>query len=126
MYKVELENKGDMQFSVKSRDYVFNIDLKGRGMTPPDVFLASLGSCLDVYLRKYLENSGLAMNEFKITLEADLSKENPVCFRQINVKIDTRDVHLDEKRKSAILEFIKNCPIHNTLKTHPEVHIEIF
>lgn len=126
MYKVELENKGDLFFNAKSKDYVFNIDPKGKGMSPPDVLLASLGSCLGVYLRKYLENSDLAINEFKITVEADLSQETPVCFREINVKIDTRDVRLDDKRKNAIIEFIKNCPIHNTFKYNPVVNIDIF
>ncbi|MCM8799085.1 MAG: OsmC family protein, partial [Candidatus Omnitrophica bacterium] len=75
MYKVELENKGEMFFTAKSKDYLFNIDLKGRGMTPPDVFLASLAGCMGVYFRRYLENAKLDVSEFKITVEGELTKD---------------------------------------------------
>ncbi len=126
MYRVELENKGSTLFSVKSKDYVFSIDPRGKGMNPPDVLLAALGSCLGVYLRKYLENSDLAINEFKIVVEAEMSKEPPICFKTIQAQIDTKDVRLDEKRKKAVVEFIKNCPIHNTLRFSPEILIEVF
>lgn len=126
MYKVELENKGDMFFTAKSKDYLFNIDLKGKGMTPPDVFLASLASCMGVYFRKYLENAKLDIPEFKISAEGEISNEPPISFQKIKVSVDIREAHLDEKRKSAIIEFIKNCPIHNTLKNPPEITIEIF
>ncbi|MCX5657902.1 MAG: OsmC family protein, partial [Candidatus Omnitrophica bacterium] len=125
MYRVELENKGEMVFSVKSQDYMFNIDLKGKGMIPPDVFLAGLASCMGVYFRKYLEGAKLGIEEFKIIAEAELSSEVPICFRAINIKIDTKGVYLDEKRKLAVIDFIKNCPVHNTIKNNPEVRIEV-
>ncbi len=126
MYKVEVENKGGMLFSAESKDYRFNIDLKGKGMSPSDVFLAGLASCVGVYFRKYLEGAKLGIEEFKITAEAELSTDSPICFKEINIKIDTKDVHLDEKRKLAVIDFIKNCPVHNTIKNNPEVRIEVF
>ena len=53
MYKVTIESYGESGFVVKSADYEFIIDNKGKGITPPDTFLASLGSCIGVYIRKY-------------------------------------------------------------------------
>lgn len=126
MYKVELENKGDSFFIAKSKDYIFNIDLKGKGMSPPDVFLASLAGCIGVYFRRYLENAKLDIPEFRIIAEGEMVQDPFLCFRNIKISIDIKEAHLEEKRKQAIIDFVKNCPIHNTLKSTPEINIEIF
>ena len=125
MYHVDITNSGDYSFKVKSKDYEFIIDVGGKGVTPPDTLLASIGSCLGVYVRKYAEGAKLALNEFGISVDADLSKESPVGFRKINVKIDLKGAKLDERRLNALREFIKNCPVHNTIKGSPEVEIDI-
>jgi len=125
MYEVEVVNKGNSAFYVRSKDCEFVIDTNGNGITPPDTLLASLGSCVGVYIRKYAEGARLTLGKFKIKVSAELSKESPVCFRSINVAIDLEDADLDERRKKALLEFIKNCPVHNTLKAYPEVQISI-
>jgi uncharacterized OsmC-like protein len=95
-------------FKVKSKDYEFVVDTNGSGVTPPDAFLASLGTCIGVYLRKYAQGVKLDLPEFSISVDADFSQERPVCFRKINVKVD-----------------LKNCPVHNTLKFNPEVTITV-
>lgn len=123
MYKVEVSSEGAYKFNVRSKDYEFSVDLNGKGVTPPDALLASLASCIGVYIRKYADGAKLALGDFKISVEADLGKEAPYYFRQINVLIDFKGAVLDERRKRAILGFIKNCPIHNTLKKNPIIDI---
>ena len=125
MYHVDINNFGGSVFRVKSKNYEFVIDTKGGGITPPDTLLASLGSCIGVYLRKYAEGAGLPINDFTVTLDADLSKEAPVSFRSIRARIDLKGFELDERRRQAILGFIKNCPVHNTLKANPAVEVTI-
>jgi len=125
MYKVDVTSQGGYHFNVKSKDYEFAVDIKGGGITPPDTLLASLGSCVGVYLRKYAEGAKLPLGEFTVTVEADLGKESPYYFRTIQVSVDLKGAALDEKRRAAMLEFIKNCPIHNTLKNNPAISIAI-
>ncbi len=125
MYRVEITNNPDSSFQVKSRDYEFVIGTKGKGITPPDTLLASLGSCIGVYIRKYCEGSKLALGNFIITVEAEFSKEAPFAFKDINVSIALKDTQLDEQRKQALLAFIRNCPIHNTLKANPVIDLKI-
>jgi len=125
MYHVDITNTGDYAFSVKSKDYEFAVDVKGKGVTPPDALLASIGTCIGVYLRKYAQSAKLALPAFKIKVDADFSKEPPVCFRKIEVSIDLEGVALDERRVKAMIEFLKNCPVHNTLKNNPEVEIKV-
>jgi len=123
MYRVEVSAEGAYKFNVKSKDYGFIVDVKGAGVTPPDALLASLGSCVGVYIRKYADGAKLPLRDFKIIVDADLGKEAPYYFRQINVAVDLKGAELDDRRKRAILEFVKNCPIHNTLKNNPAIDI---
>ena len=125
MYKVDITHTKDYAFKAQTAGYEFAIDSKGKdGMTPPDVLLASIGSCLGVYIRKYSEGTHLDLSEFKITVEGEFAKD-PYSFKVINVSIDLKGEKLDERRSKALLEFIKNCPVHNTLKGNPEVEIKL-
>lgn len=125
MYRVEVVSNPDASFKVKSADYEFIIGTKGKGISPPAIFLASLASCIGVYIRKYCEGSGLALNDFSIMAEAEFCQDKPTGFKKINVSLDLKGAELDERRKNALLEFIKNCPIHNTLIMKPSVEIKI-
>lgn len=125
MYQVEVAHIKDYAFKVKSKDYEFTVDTKGKGIAPPDTFLASLGSCIGVYIRKYAEGAKIDLQDFSINVEAEFPKEPPFCFKQINVSLDLKDIKLDERRQAALLEFIKNCPIHNTLKNNPQINLKI-
>lgn len=125
MYKVDIVNSGDSVFKVRSKEYEFAIDTKGKGVTPPDALLASLGSCLGVYIRKYADGAQLGIKDFAITVEGDFCKETPAYFKNINVVIDFKGVKVDERRQKAFYDFIMNCPVHNTLKNNPHVEIRM-
>jgi len=125
MYQVKITNKEDFVFDVESDGYKFTIGPKEKGITPPATLLASLGSCIGVYIRKYAEGAKLNLGEVKINIEAEFSKEPPACFREINVSVDLDGAGIDQRRKQAMLAFIKNCPIHNTLAAHPQIAVKI-
>ncbi len=125
MYKVEVSHIKDFAFKAKSNDSEFIIDVDDRGISPPAALLASLGSCIGVYLRKYAEGSKLAINGFVINISAELTKETPHCFKLINVEIDLKGLQLDQRRRDSLLAFIKNCPVHNTLKAGPQLQMRI-
>jgi len=125
MYSIDISNKGDSVFTVRSKGHEFSVDTKGVAMSPPDVLLASLGTCIGVYMRKYAESAKLDLGEFNIKVESAFEKEPKVHFKDIRVRIDLKNSNLDKKRKASLLSFIKNCPIHNTLKSNPDVDVEI-
>lgn len=125
MYKVEITHNADFAFTVKTGQAEFIIDAQGKGLTPLDALLAGLGSCVGVYIRKYAQGSKLSLNNFKINIAAELSGEPPFSFKQISVDIDLKNCPLDERRQKAFLEFIKNCPAHNTLKGNPEIKFKL-
>jgi uncharacterized OsmC-like protein len=114
-----------MAFSVKAGESEFSIDAQGKGLTPLDALLAGLGSCVGVYIRKYAQGSKLKLENFKVNVSAELSRESPLVFRQISVEIDLQPFCIDERRQKALLEFIKNCPVHNTLHENPQIEFKL-
>ena len=125
MYKVQVTHNQDLAFTVKANESEFIIDAKGQGLTPLDALLAGLGSCLGVYICKYAQGVKLDLKNFKINVSALLSSEAPFSFRKISVDIDLENSGFDERRQRALLEFIKHCPAHNTLKGNPEIEFNL-
>lgn len=125
MYRVVAEAFGEYRFKVSSKDAEITVDAKSGAMTPPDTFLAGLASCVGVYIRKYADGSKLPIGGFTVEVTSDLGNSAPYAFRNISVAVDLKGAGLDEKRMASLLEFVKNCPIHNTLKIGPSVNITI-
>ena len=125
MYRIEVTHNQEMDFIVKAGESEFTVDARGKGLTPLDALLAGLGTCVGVYIRKYAEGSKLNLQNFKVNVFAELSKEPVLSFKQISVEIDLKSCLLDERRQKALLEFIKNCPVHNTLKAGPLVEFKL-
>jgi len=88
MYRVDIKHISAYTFKATSSGNEFTIEAKGEGVSPPSALLASLGSCMGVYIRKYAEGAGLALDNFSLSLEADFSQEPPVSFKEIRVLID--------------------------------------
>lgn len=124
MYGVEITNRGGSKFTAKTKDCEFNIDTNGEGCAPPDVLLASLGSCIGVYIRKYAEGTRIDIPEFTVKVEGELGGK-PLSFKTINVAIDLKGADIGDGRREAMMSFIKNCPIHNTLKYSPEIAVKL-
>jgi len=125
MYSVNIINEGDSVFKINSKDYGFLVDTKGNGITPPDTLLAGLGSCIGVYIAKYLEGARISSRGFSVSVKADFCKDRPVRFSRIDVSIDLAGLQIDEQRRGAMIQFLKNCPVHNTLKSNPDIEIKI-
>ena len=125
MHKAEVRHTKDLSFSVDYPKPGFSIDAKGEnGINPVDMLLAALAGCVGVYIRKYSEGAKLGLENFTVRAEGELSSEPAVGLREIKVFVDLRGARFDERREKALLGFIRNCPVHNTLRGGPEVEIE--
>lgn len=128
MYEIDVRYQDSFKYTVRSPNYEIKIDFPNEGgliegITPPALLLASLGSCAAVYLERYLNGAKIKFDKFTIKVKSDICKESPRYLKNIKVDIDIPDLKLAPKRKEALLEFIKNCPVHNTLKYNPVIDI---
>src|SRR5271165_3650584 len=89
--EVLIEHLGAVQFEIKARQHTLICDQPeesngyDEGMTPPELLLASLGSCAAYYAVDYLKRNHIVQQTCKVKVTADKVK-NP--FRLDNFQIE--------------------------------------
>ena len=127
--EVNVEHLGEVQFEVKSRKHTIVCDqpeeLGGydEGMTPPELLLASLGSCAAYYAVAYLKKKGVASTGTHVRVTAD---KVPNPMRVDNFRIDvTAPISLTDEHRAGLEQAIHRCLIHNTLQHPPSIHLTL-
>ena len=127
--EVQIEHLGEVQFEIRARSHVIACDQPvenggyDEGMTPPELFLASLGSCAAYYAAQYLRKQQLATEGTRVRVTAEKEK-NPARLARFHIEIET-PVELTAEQLEGINEAVRHCLIHNTLLHPPEIRIEI-
>lgn len=124
MYKAVIENKGDSRYYATTRHSSFVLDTKGNGARPIDTLLASLCGCLGHFVTDYLVDHRITYNGFAIEAEAGVTPDKE-RLAQINVRIDLKDVRLDDRQAVEMLKFIEVCKVHKILKNDPGVTVSL-
>ncbi|MEK6567818.1 MAG: OsmC family protein, partial [Candidatus Omnitrophota bacterium] len=122
--------ENSFHYKVTSLNYEIKVDFPKpsgamEGITPPALLLASLGSCAAVYLERYLNGAKIKFDKFTVKVKSEICPETPHYLKNIALTINLPGLKLEQKRYNALLEFIKNCPVHNTLKNNPVVDITL-
>jgi putative redox protein len=127
--EVRVEHLGGMQFEIKARHHRIASDQPvdnggfDEGMTPPELLLASLGSCAGFYAAQYLRKHQLATEGTIVRVTAEKAANPPrlTNFRtEINVSSACEDPH-----REGIEQAVRHCLIHNTLLNPPSISLEI-
>jgi uncharacterized OsmC-like protein len=127
--EVSVEHLGDFQFEIKARQHTLVADQPAEnggydeGMTPPELFLAALGSCAGFYVALYLRKHNLALEGTRIRVHADKLK-NPARMDNFRIEVEVPD-GLNGEQKSGVEESVHHCLIHNTLLHPPKIAIEV-
>jgi putative redox protein len=127
--EVVVEHLGAVQFEIKAREHVIVSDQPqenggfDEGMTPPELFLASLGSCAAFYAAAYLRKHKLSEAGTKVRVTAEKRKDPP-RLDDFRISIDV-PIGLDPKHIEGVERAVHQCLIHNTLLHSPTIAIEI-
>src|SRR5215831_20988615 len=127
--EVTVEHLGAVQFEVSARQHRVVVDQPAasggfdEGMTPPELMLASLGSCAGYYAAQYLRKKGLASEGTLVRVTAGKAT-GPA--RLENFKIDLRlPVPVGNDHRKGVEEAVHHCLIHATLLHPPTITIEV-
>ena len=129
MEELKIDYLGGIGFQAKARGHAMTIDLakeKGgldQGMNPPEVFIASLGSCIGVYVVRYCQNAGLNTEGLNIAMAWKLSDDKHK-ISEINIGISLPNAEVG-KREKAIMEVARHCLIHNTILGQPRIQVNL-
>lgn len=127
--EVTVEHLGAVQFEIKARQHSITTDQPAEnfghdeGMTPPELFLASLGSCAAFYAAQYLRKHKLATKGTRVRVTADKVKD-PARIDNFHIEVEI-PLELPEQHRAGVETAVHQCLIHNTLLHPPKIAIEI-
>ena len=127
--EIHVEHLGAVQFEIKARHHTIVSDQPpenggfDEGMTPPELFLASLGSCAGFYAAQYLRKNKLATEGTVVRVSAEKAKD-PARLDNLRIALEI-PVELSPKDLEGIEQSVHHCLIHNTLLHPPKISIEI-
>jgi putative redox protein len=94
------------------------------GMTPTELLMASLGSCVAFYAGQYLARHGLNRDGLQVTAEFTMATGRPARVGEVSLTIRVpRGV--PPEREAALLAVASHCTVHNTLRQPPDITIEL-
>jgi putative redox protein len=127
--EVTVDHLGAVQFEIRARQHTISCDQPlenggyDEGMTPPELLLASLGSCAGFYAAQYLRKYKLATEGTRVRVTAEKVKD-PARIENFRIEIET-PVELSEQHRAGVERAVHHCLIHNTLLHPPKMTIEI-
>jgi uncharacterized OsmC-like protein len=92
-------------------------------MTPPELLLASLGSCAAFYAVQYLKARNLDDCGVEVSVTAEKLKQ-PARIGNFRIKVSC-PVPLSEEQEQGLMRSVHHCLVHNTLLNPPEIKIEL-
>jgi uncharacterized OsmC-like protein len=127
--EVLIEHLGAVQFEIKARQHTIACDQPlenvgfDEGMTPPELLLASLGSCAGFYAAMYLRKHKLADQGTRVKVSAEKLKD-PARMGNFRIELDV-PAELSQEHRDGLEQAVQHCLIHNTLLHPPTMTIDI-
>ena len=127
--EVKVSHLGQVRFNIQSRTHSILCDQpienggEDAAMTPPDLMLASLGSCAAFYAVQYLKCRNLCDSGVEVSVTADkLTSPGRLGNFKIHVEYP---VSLNQEHTEGLMRSVKHGLIHNTLLAPPQIDIEL-
>ena len=127
--EMKVEYDGGSKFLAKTRGHLLVCDQpvdnggSDQGMTPPELLLASLGTCAAYYAVTYLNTRKLPAAGVTVAVSAEKAKA-PARLGTFQIEV-TVPPELSEQHVTGVTRAVHSCLIHNTLLHSPEIQIAI-
>jgi putative redox protein len=129
MAKITTYYKGDMLFGTKMGNHSLTIDVppnmggSDRGPTPPEIFIASLGSCVGAFVANYCAQGEIDANDMRVDVTFDKA-DSPTRLVNLQVTVFLPNAEC-ENRKKALHRVAEHCPVHETISTMEGIEIKV-
>jgi putative redox protein len=128
--EVQVEHLGALQFEIKTRGHSIISDQPvadggfDEGFTPPELLLASLGSCAGFYAANYLRKHKLASEGTRVRVTSDKVKD-PLTRMTNFVIVVEAPVELTPEQQRGVEEAVEHCLVHNTLLKPSQISLQV-
>ena len=94
-----------------------------QAMTPAELFVASLGTCIGVYAARFCTRHNLPTTGLKVALDWTMLKDP---WRIGAIKAEIHYPHdLPETEKKGLLRMAEACFVHESIVHKPEIVVEL-
>ena len=127
--EITVEHLGAVQFEIRARQHTVTSDQPeasggfDEGMTPPELMLASVGSCAGYYAAEYLRKKGLASEGTRVRVTAGKAA-GPARLENFKIEVSL-PISVGAEHRKGVEQSIHQCLIHNTLLHPPKIKIDI-
>lgn len=127
--EVKVSQLEGVKFDVQARSHTITCDQPESnggadcGMTPPELLLASLGSCAAFYAAQYLKTRNLAQSGVEVSVTAEKLLQ-PARLGNFRILVKS-PVPLTPEQNEGMMRSVHHCLVHNTLLSPPEIEIEL-
>ena len=122
--EIIIKHLGNVQFEAVTRGHSVLCDQPAEnggadaGMTPPELLLASLGTCAGFYAAQYLKARALDCHALEIKVSAEKASQPA---RLGSFRIEVFAPAMDPQHEAGLLRSVQKCLIHNTLLHAPAI-----
>ena len=96
-----------------------------RGPMPPQLFMASIGSCVAVLVNHFCNQHSLCSDNLSVDVDYDKA-DHPSRFTNIRVTVNMPDTNCpDEITRKALQHVAEHCPVHETIATMEKISFVI-
>ena len=93
-------------------------------MTPVELLVAALGSCVAFSVGRYLARHGRGRDGLQVAAEFTMATEGPARVRGVSLRIQVPG-GVPPGRQAALLAVAAHCTVDNTLRQAPDITIEL-
>jgi putative redox protein len=127
---VEVSYLGGESYAIAARGHALLTDQPHAGggtdtaMTPTELFVGALASCVAFYAGRYLARHGLDRDGLQVSAAYVTATDRPARIAGVRLTIHV-PAGVPASRREPLLAVAGHCTVHNTLRQAPDVSIEL-
>jgi len=128
--QVEVSYLGGESYAIATRGHRLLTDQPATAggadtaMTPTELLIASLSSCVAFYAGRYLARHGLNRDGLHVTAAFTTATDRPARVAGVRLAIQVPG-GIPPSRQAALLAVASHCTVHNTFRQAPDIAIEL-
>ena len=128
--QVEVSYLGGESYAIATRGHTLLTDQPAaaggadNAMTPTELLIASLSSCVAFYAGRYLARHGLNRDGLHVTATFTAATDRPARVAAVRLAIRVPG-GIPPSRQAALLAVASHCTVHNTFRQAPDIAIEL-
>jgi putative redox protein len=118
-----------VQLAVEARNHRVVVDQpleeggQDQGITPVELFIASLGSCIGYFAVRFCQRHKIPTAELRVTMGWDYA-EQPHRVGSIRTRVEL-PAALDGAMKDRLQKVLEGCTVHHSITIAPRIFIQI-